>query len=642
MFVMYDYPSTYRPNEKPLPKPIHLGIYPQCGICVQALETKESIQVVYRHAPEIFECSPSFFLREDKEFELSTARFEICKKTDCKVCLEAADDTVPVHKDCYAMVKKQCASHDDSAINIRIWAVAAFRQPWNNSQPLILPHPMNADVSLIESVATELGMAKLFDMPAEIVGAVQGYSERSLFWRLAIARTVAAYISETMDQLLEWQTTPLTEIADWERGAAVTSVSCRSLPPFITVTIDSDGIRSISRQSCAPEYSRARVANVAYIILSQDDDITSKLDVHSLYGRCRFVVPPDMDPPRIWETLTPPAWSACNMSINRKDVTRRWPRLTVANLEGITGITFFLMLGGLAGIHVHYPGQPSAMDTFNKLARSVGNYCVWNHVPISKNDRITGIGVRRDLRRPFNLLIQTKKSGAIVVGSHNKAFQDDCFVQAAPQLLVYQQPQWWDSTKELGFLGTYSAGEPARKIDRKQFPVNRYERSPISLHSFVETIYFSWAPLENVASAVIFRGRLNGVTRGVVLNYLNGGSRALGHVRVGVDLTEEIVQPIGFCYKVAHRWNPFLIANNDDEDGEPKRPRNRRSIHSVRVEFRTQLEHQHPQGEWWCCEPMANILKFWCMAGNTFCIVRDGTETTGIPGASAIDLGMED
>ncbi|EHK42869.1 hypothetical protein TRIATDRAFT_86269 [Trichoderma atroviride IMI 206040] len=597
MVVMSRPRACKGPSGTPLAKPIHLGIYRQCGICVQVLETKESIQV------------------------------------------DAAVDAVPVHKDCYAMVKKQCADHDDSAINVRIWAVAAFRQPWNNSQPLLLPHPMNTDVSLIESVATELGVAKLLlGLPAELVRAIQGFSERSLFWRFVIARTVAEHISKTMDQPLALQTTPLTEIADWKRGAAVTSASSRSLPPFITVNIDSDGIRSISRQSRAPEYARGRLTNVAYIFLSQDDDYTSKLYVHSLYGRCRFVITPDMDPPRIWETPTPPAWSACNMSINEEHLTRKWPRLTVANLEGITGITFFLIYGGLAGIHLHSPGEPSAMDTFNKLPNSVGKCCVWNYVPISKGDRITGIGVKRDLGRPFNILIQTEKSGPIIVGSHNKALKDGCFVQAAPQMLVYQQPQWWGPARELGFLGTYSAGDPAKKMDKRDFPDNRYESSPISMHSFVETIYFSWAPLENVASAVIYRGRLNGVTRGVVLHYHHGGSRALGHVRVGVDLTEEIVQPIGICYKIANRWNPLLVANNDDEDGDPEKPQYRRSIYSVRVEFQTELEHQHPHGEWWCCEAMENNLKFWSMVANTFCIVRD--ETDNIPSATSIDLSM--
>lgn len=335
-----------------------------------------------------------------------------------------------------------------------------------------------------------------------------------------------------------------------------------------------------------------------------------------------------MEPPRIWETSIPPAWSACNMSINDRVLARKWPRLAVANLEGITGITFFLILGSVAGIHIHYPGETSALDTYNKLADSVGRYCVWNYVPISKKDRVTGIGINRGPGRPFNMLIQTEKSGEIVVGTFNMAFKDNCFVQTAPLMLVYQQLKWWDSTKGLGFVGTYSAGEPARKIEEEKFPVNRYERCPLSLHSYVKTIFFSWAPLENVASAVIFRGRHNGVTRGIVLNYLDGGSRALGNVRVGVDLTEEVVLPTGICYKIAHRWNPFLIVNNNDEDGESEKTWQRRTIHSVRVEFRTEPEHKHPLGQYWSCKPMANILKFWSLVGNSFCIVRDGTETS--------------
>lgn len=119
--------------------------------------------------------------------------------------------------------------------------------------------------------------------------------------------------------------------------------------------------------------------------------------------------------------------------------------------------------------HSHpYPGATSALDTYNKLASSVGRYCVCNYVPIAKDDRVIGIGVRRDLGRPFNLLIQTEKSGDIVVGSHNKAFKHNCFVHITPLMLVYQQPKRWDSTKGLGFVGTHSAGEPAKKNRKKR------------------------------------------------------------------------------------------------------------------------------------------------------------------------------
>lgn len=337
-----------------------------------------------------------------------------------------------------------------------------------------------------------------------------------------------------------------------------------------------------------------------------------------------------MEPPRIWETSAPPAWSACNMSINDRVATRKWPRLAVANLEGITGITFFLILGSLAGIHIHYPGETSALETYNKLADWVGTYCVWNYVPISKADRVTGIGINRGPGRSFSMLIQTEISGDIVVGAYNQAFKDNCFVQTAPLMLVYQQLKWWDSTKGLGFVGTYSAAEQAKKIEKGNFPVERYERCPLRSHSSVHAILFSWAPLENVASAVIFRARHNGVTKGVVLNYLNGGSRALGHVRVGVDLAEEVVLPIGVCFKISYSWDPFILDDDFDDDESESDWSQRTTIHSVRVEFQTNDTHDHPPGERWNCKPMANMFKFWCLAGNSFCIVRDGTETNPI------------
>lgn len=252
------------------------------------LSSSSSLFTVFRHAPKIFVCSPSFRLPEFEMFQLRTSRFEFCKKTNCYICMKAAADTIPVHKDCNAVLKKECANHDIFAINIRLWVVAAFRKPWNNSQPLFLPYPTNIDISLIETVFKEIGMPQLLDMPPEVVGMIQHYSERSLFWRSLAARSLATYISETIDQPLELQTTPLTEIMDWKRGIAVTSTSSRLLPPFITITIDSDGIRSISRQDHPSEYSIGRSISTAYIVLSQDDEMVSKLDVHNMVSFLSF------------------------------------------------------------------------------------------------------------------------------------------------------------------------------------------------------------------------------------------------------------------------------------------------------------------------------------------------------------------
>lgn len=284
------------------------------------------------------------------------------------------------------------------------------------------------------------------------------------------------------------------------------------------------------------------------------------------------------------------------------------------------------------------------MDTYSKMGSTLRSFCVWIYVPISKDDQVTGIGVKRDLGRPFSLLIQTEKSGDIIVGPHNESFKDDCFVHTAPLTFIYQQLKRWDTTNELGFVGTYSAGEPARKLEG-EFPVDRYERSPLSFHSFVETIYFSWAPLEDVVSAVIFRRRHKGVTRGIVLRYLNGGSRAVGQCRVGVDSAQEVFLPTTICIKTASRWDGRVIDNpDDDEDGEDgeeaESPWQRRTIHSARVEFQSEPEHQHPAGEHWCCKPMVGILKFWCMIENTFCAVRDGIDASPIAGAPPIDLHM--
>lgn len=242
-----------------------------------------------------------------------------------------------------------------------------------------------------------------------------------------------------------------------------------------------------------------------------------------------------------------------------------------------------------------------------------------------------GIGLKRDLGRPFSLLIQTEKSGDIVVGPHNKSFKDNCFVHTAPLTFIYQQPKRWETTNDLGFLGTYSAGEPARKME-EDFPVDRHEHSPLLSHSFIETIYFSWAPLEDVVSAVIFRRRSKGVTRGIVLRYLNGGSRALGDCRVGEHVTQELFLPVKVCIKLSTRWDVRFPPSDDEDEEEFRRsPWPRPPIHNARVEFQSDLKHYHPPKKDWRCMPMAGMLKFWCTMANEFCAVRDGTEDSPIP-----------
>lgn len=314
--------------------------------------------------------------------------------------------------------------------------------------------------------------------------------------------------------------------------------------------------------------------------------------------------------------------------MNEEYLSGQRPRLTGVNLDGITGITFFIDEGSLAGIHVHYPGGSSAMETGQKMSEAMRALCVWNYVPISQDDRVTGIGLKRDLSRPFNILIRTEKSGDIVVGPHSDIFRDKCLVRTAPLMFIYQQFKWND-TLDSAFVSTYSAGNPARNIG-EDFPMDRYERCPLSLDSFAGTVCFSWAPLENVTSAVIFRGRPDGVTRGVVLNYLNGGSRALGQCRVGLDLAEEIVLPVGICIKAACGWLPILMEHTNDGECDFHKTWGRKTIYSVRVEFQTGPKHKHPRHQEWSCRPMANMLKFWCSVGNAFCIVRNGTETGNI------------
>jgi hypothetical protein len=178
------------------------------------------------------------------------------------------------------MFMKECVIKDENAAHIRLWAVAAWRKPWMEAQPLFLLYPMSVDAAVVEAVARRLGLPQLVELPLEIVGMIRGYSNRSLFWRYVSAVSMAIFISKTKDEPPELQKVLLREVLAWERGGTITMGSPESLPPIIKITIDFDGISSISRHSHHPEYSGASSIQNAYIVAPEDDETFRGVEVH--------------------------------------------------------------------------------------------------------------------------------------------------------------------------------------------------------------------------------------------------------------------------------------------------------------------------------------------------------------------------
>lgn len=93
-------------------------------------------------------------------------------------------------------------------------------------------------------------------------------------------------------------------------------------------------------------------------------------------------------------------------------------------------------------------------------------------------------------------------------------------------------------------------------------------------------MYASSAPLDGLYSAQVFRDG-GDCCRGIVLNYRNGGQRAIGQCRVGVDAIEEYIAPTHIC------WRTYTSSQNG-----------RRGLQCLKVELVSKSTRTHGDVEW--------------------------------------------
>lgn len=141
--------------------------------------------------------------------------------------------------------------------------------------------------------------------------------------------------------------------------------------------------------------------------------------------------------------------------------------------------------------------------------------------------------------------------------------------------------------KPLSIIGIYSGA--VRKLGIAPFP------HPGPGDPSFQGAHFSTAQLENVAQAHIFYGGENGICRGVLLEYENGGQRALGQCRLNVDRVNSCTKPARICF---FRTSYF-------------RARTEIQLKAIKVEFLPKFEQHHHVEEGWICSEMAGELDFW-------------------------------
>lgn len=215
------------------------------------------------------------------------------------------------------------------------------------------------------------------------------------------------------------------------------------------------------------------------------------------------------------------------------------------------------------------------MDTFARnLTNRLQQTVVWIYLPLSQSDRILVLSIRKVLQSPaLNVLIRTALIGDVFVGSRSKGQVKDLFLDASTSLtMVYGEPR---ERYPISFFGTYCGTSSTQTFPS---PFRLIKRGPCPIND----AYFSWAPLHDVSSTLVFYDQETGFCRGIVFCYQNQGLRAVGQCRLQVDPAESIVQPVQLCFQAI----PSFLYRNQN-------------IYNVQVKFKhgTPINHTETDSE---------------------------------------------
>lgn len=173
-------------------------------------------------------------------------------------------------------------------------------------------------------------------------------------------------------------------------------------------------------------------------------------------------------------------------------------------------------------------------------------------------------------------------SGEVALGPY-MPYGRDLWMEDDPKTLIH-------GISRMGAV--YPLGMAPRNEEGEEEEV--FYQNPMNLSPPFEHAYFSYAELANVTSIEIYHDKALRICRGVLVQYDNGGERALGQCRIGVDAVRVYEQPACFCYK---KTKYLRQGTRVERDG-------------VQIECSTSKKHHHAEGGWVCCQ-FPGRLEWW-------------------------------
>ncbi|KAL6911129.1 hypothetical protein GGI43DRAFT_379061 [Trichoderma evansii] len=565
----------------------HIRIHPQCGACSFAIIASEAVVALVKGNDYTITAVSAAIIYDDSSYCENgyTTEWVYCRCSNCKECASSAP-TITVHKECLDFLEQLSAAEDRLSW---LWTAAAWRSPWNGAPPLHQALSPSIDVGqFIDQAAQACAMPSLSFFPKELALMIYERTNESCLHRHLSFWSYARWWNLGHSKTPE--TIPINEIEEWHRGSHPTmikdarhdEVESDVQKPIIILSIDSQGLQSIKRVQKG--YTNAndnlpQPGTVVYVAEAAECFASAHVEYNYPFARLQLTGRPEQF--RVWDTPSPPQWQECVIDTNY-DSTSAKSHLSTIDTHSSTGLTFFICYSSVWAIHTHTKSQPSAQPTFNTLSPKIQPFVQWVYVPLGTEDTITTFGWSRSYYNA-RFYLRLKLAGDIIVGSTYKMRDEDVQLIQHPLTLMYQRPDG----EAVTFIGGYSddtAPLAALQLEDKDTEAEpaftfQYRKQPFRSASY------SSAPLNNVCRAQVFYERGASACRGIVLEYRDGSKQALGQCKLGVDQSEECIEPSQLCYT--------SLGKN-----------------SLQVKFYDGSSHRHEEPDWTCC-PMRGVLEFW-------------------------------
>ncbi|KAK5997944.1 hypothetical protein PT974_00312 [Cladobotryum mycophilum] len=524
-----------RPSQGQIPSSSfsqHISIHQRCGACGMAMEPGDKMVALYRNDRKIEMLYASLF-EKTNTCQPSYGEGIFCQQPSCLEKPEL-EESATVHTECLKLFARECnVGHKLQ----RLFAAATAIYPWRASAPLALPrHDFFRD-SNIPFASDACGLPGLKTLPSELNEMIWRDAQEHIVWRYCHVVQLAKEMQAAQEE--EPIILMMSEIHQWRRGGPPVLQDVPDHESSIRITMDSRGISSIERVSkevLARQAGEPQDHTKRYIVRSVRSMIMIRAKFQ--FGLCRLLVAPTADV-EIWDTPTPPDPFESNLTPYELPLHARLATINTDPRE-TTGLTFLFFNRLIAAIHVHTAAAPFAIDTRN--ACEFPGALTWVYLPLTPGDEIVSLGIRTpksDVERTIDnasrlsyLALRKRKSGEVLIGVN--------FVRTAHEIMADTEPNprlFYDTSfKEKVMFGAYPrAGE----LVRREVPL---PRSPFR-ESFIST-----APLGNVYKTQVFSERKTQKCMGIIFEYRDGSTRAIGQCRLGVDNVETCVEPTRLCY----------------------------------------------------------------------------------------------